>query len=100
MIAKYLPLLLCALLTLAVPAKTPALARPTETRPTPAPAPTASPDAFDGLPLGFEQNAGQADARVRFLAHGRGYTLLLTDREAVFSGLTMKFGRAASVRSE
>jgi Beta-propeller repeat len=37
------------------------------------------------LPLVFEQNLGQADSQVRFLARGSGYTLFLTDREAVMS---------------
>lgn len=30
-------------------------------------------------PLVFEANRGQADAGVRFVAHGSGYALLLTD---------------------
>lgn len=36
-------------------------------------------------PLRFEANRGQTDPRVRFLARGKGYTLFLTDTEAVFS---------------
>ena len=39
--------------------------------------------AYGGLPLSFEPNRGQTDARVKFLAHGRGYRLFLTPREAV-----------------
>jgi hypothetical protein len=39
-------------------------------------------DAYGKLPLSFEQNSGQTDPRVRFLAHGGGYTLFLTDQEA------------------
>jgi Cep192 domain 4/Beta-propeller repeat len=39
-------------------------------------------DAYGKLPLSFEQNSGQTDPRVRFLAHGSGYTLFLTDQEA------------------
>jgi len=39
-------------------------------------------DAYGKLPLSFEQNSGQSDPRVRFLAHGGGYTLFLTDQEA------------------
>jgi hypothetical protein len=35
------------------------------------------------LPLAFEVNRGQAGPRVRYLARGEGYRLLLTDREAV-----------------
>ncbi len=41
--------------------------------------------AYDALPLRFEPNFGQTDARVGFLAHGPGYTLYLTGDEAVFS---------------
>ena len=35
------------------------------------------------LPLSFEVNRGQTDRRVKFLAHGHGYTLFLTSDEAV-----------------
>jgi hypothetical protein len=35
--------------------------------------------------LGFEANQGQTDPRVKFLSRGAGYTLFLTDNEAVFS---------------
>jgi hypothetical protein len=37
------------------------------------------------LPLAFEPNVGQADAAVRFLARGSGYSLFLTDSEAVLA---------------
>ena len=33
---------------------------------------------YGKLPLSFEENRGQADARVKFLSQGNGYTLLLT----------------------
>src|SRR5437899_6471384 len=36
-------------------------------------------------PLSFEANQGQTDDQVQFLAHGQGYTLFLTAREAVFA---------------
>ncbi len=39
---------------------------------------------FGQLPLSFEPNVGQTDEQVKFLSRGRGYTLFLTDREAVF----------------
>lgn len=39
---------------------------------------------YGKLPLQFEPNEGQTDARVRFLSHGDGYTLFLTDAEAIF----------------
>jgi hypothetical protein len=45
---------------------------------------TASPKHFSN-PLAFEVNAGQTDARVKFLAHGQGYSLFLTNRDAVFA---------------
>lgn len=36
-----------------------------------------------GLPLQFEANHGQVDDQVKFLARGKGYTLLLTQTESV-----------------
>ena len=39
--------------------------------------------SYGKLPLTFEQNLGQTDSRVRFLAHGNGYALFLTGQEAV-----------------
>jgi hypothetical protein len=47
---------------------------------------------YGKLPLSFEANQGQTDARVRFLARG-GYTIFLTDNEAV---LTLKKSSVAS----
>src|SRR5205807_435954 len=41
--------------------------------------------SYGQLPLSFEANQGQTDRQVQFLAHGRGYSLFLTPREAVFS---------------
>ena len=41
---------------------------------------------YGKLPLSFEANQGQTDARVRFLARGGGYTVFLTDDEAVLGG--------------
>jgi len=43
--------------------------------------------SYGKLPLRFEANQGQTDVRVRFLARGGGYTIFLTDDEAV---LTLK----------
>lgn len=53
------------------------------------------------LPLSFEQNVGQANPGVRFLARGRGYSLLLAPTEAVVA-LATDLGRsnAATLRSE
>jgi hypothetical protein len=41
--------------------------------------------SYAKLPLSFEANGGQTDRRVKFLSRGRGYTLFLTDREAVLA---------------
>jgi Beta-propeller repeat/Abnormal spindle-like microcephaly-assoc'd, ASPM-SPD-2-Hydin len=38
--------------------------------------------AYGKLPLNFETNQGQTDARVDFLAHGNGYTVFLTRENA------------------
>jgi hypothetical protein len=37
------------------------------------------------LPLFFEANRGQADSQVRFMARGKGYTLLLTPTETILA---------------
>jgi hypothetical protein len=42
-------------------------------------------EKYGALPLAFEANEGQIDARVRFLSRGVGYTLLLTSDEALLS---------------
>src|SRR5437660_11527830 len=42
-------------------------------------------ESYGKLPLSFEANEGQTDARVRFLSRGAGYTLFLTSDEAVFA---------------
>jgi hypothetical protein len=41
--------------------------------------------SYGQLPLGFEPNVGQTDPQVQFLAHGKGYELFLTEREAVLA---------------
>ena len=41
--------------------------------------------AYGQLPLAFEPNEGQFDPAVRFLARGQGYSLFLTDNQAVFA---------------
>ena len=41
--------------------------------------------AYGKLPLSFELNRGQTDAKVKFLSRGRGYTLFLTPNEAVLA---------------
>src|SRR5437899_453391 len=47
--------------------------------------PRTAPGNYGQLPMSFEPNAGQTDARVQFLSRGKGYTLFLTDHEAVLS---------------
>jgi Beta-propeller repeat/Abnormal spindle-like microcephaly-assoc'd, ASPM-SPD-2-Hydin len=42
-------------------------------------------ESYGKLPLSFEANLGQTDARVKFLSRSSGYTLFLTGDEAVFS---------------
>jgi len=39
--------------------------------------------AYGKLPISFERNDGQFKQEVKYLAHGSGYTLFLTDHEAV-----------------
>ena len=41
--------------------------------------------AYNHLPLIFEENQGQTDSRVKFLARGSGYGLFLTAHEAVLA---------------
>jgi len=41
--------------------------------------------SYATLPLAFEQNQGQTDSQVKYVARGDGYTLFLTANDAVFS---------------
>jgi len=41
--------------------------------------------SYAALPLAFEQNQGQTDPQVKYLARRNGYTLFLTANDAVFS---------------
>jgi hypothetical protein len=41
--------------------------------------------SFAALPLAFEENKGQTDSQVEYMARGNGYTLFLTANDAVFS---------------
>jgi hypothetical protein len=43
----------------------------------------AAAETLAGIPLSFEPNHGQSDASVKFLSHGNGYSLFLTDSGAV-----------------
>jgi IPT/TIG domain/Beta-propeller repeat len=58
--------------------KAPALAAPALSPATPTSANLTS------SPIRFEENLGQSDPSVRFIARGAGYTLFLTPQEAVF----------------
>jgi hypothetical protein len=62
----------------APPATLPALAKPGAIRK------VGVDRAYGKLPLIFEANKGQTDGRVKFVSRSRGYTLFLTDSEAVF----------------
>lgn len=44
-----------------------------------------SPVRYASLPLAFEQNRGQTNSAVKFLARASGYALFLTEQEAVMS---------------
>src|SRR5580698_3446309 len=48
------------------------------------------------VPLYFEQNQGQTDGEVRFLAHAPGYTAFLTGRETVLQYRTGSPGKKDS----
>ena len=53
-------------------------------------------------PLIFEPNQGQTDSRVKYLSHGQGYTLFLTQQEAVLAlaGSPSKSDSSMSATSE
>lgn len=54
-------------------------------------------NAYGKLPMAFEPNQGQADPRVRYLSHGTGYGLFLTNQEAV---LTLQQRQAAGAKAD
>lgn len=51
------------------------------------------------LPLQFEANEGQADAEARFVAHGSGYNVFLTPREASLALSPQRPGQPPAVVS-
>jgi hypothetical protein len=53
--------------------------------------------AYGNLPLAFEENVGQSDARVKFLGHAPGYQLFLTGDSSVLA-LRSNEGRQAAMR--
>ncbi|HEX7154398.1 MAG TPA: SBBP repeat-containing protein [Thermoanaerobaculia bacterium] len=56
---------------------------------------TAGAAAYGRLPMHFEPNHGQTDARVRFVARGAGYAFFVTDSESV--AVLQKRGSAPAV---
>ncbi|HYO80594.1 MAG TPA: DUF4214 domain-containing protein [Bryobacteraceae bacterium] len=54
---------------------------------------------YGKLPLTFEENRGQTDARVRYISRGSGYTLFLTPEEALLQLTALDAKRAASTTS-
>lgn len=59
---------------------------------------------YGKLPINFEPNLGQTDEKVKFLARGHGYSLFLTDAEAVLTlekrGKTEKQTKRAVLRMQ
>jgi Bacterial Ig-like domain (group 3)/Beta-propeller repeat len=55
-------------------------------------------EGYGKLPLSFEANHGQADARVKFLSRTGGYTLFLTRDEAVLAWSGKKTKKTTSQR--
>lgn len=55
--------------------------------------------ALSRLPLQFEANEGQADAEARFVAHGSGYNVFLTPREATLALSPSRPGQPPAVVS-
>ena len=42
-------------------------------------------ERYGRIPMAFEANEGQSDQKVKFLSHGAGYSLFLTETEAVLA---------------
>jgi hypothetical protein len=57
-------------------------------------------DLFRKLPLGFEANAGQSDAHVRFLSRQGEYTLFLTNDQAIIASTKLPAAGAVGGRGE
>ena len=81
-------------------AATTAAAQPNApTAATPKQTPQLTKESYDGLPLSFEPNRGQAAAETKFLSRGTGYQLALKNDGAVLK-LRQRTQRAASARTE
>lgn len=103
-IASVVAIIAVALLALATPYRTPvkkAMAPHASTQVTSITQPQREQlqATFAALPLAFEQNAGQIDPQVKFTARANGYTLFLTNRDAVFSFRTKSSRGDAAQRS-
>ena len=59
--------------------------KPSKATGTGSPMNTRVADAYGKLPLAFEADQGQTDPQVKFVARGGGYTLFLTDAQAVLT---------------
>jgi len=57
---------------------------PADSAPTQKPG-RAAQTSYGKLPLAFEANQGQSDPRVKFLAHGPGYSVFLTSGQMVLA---------------
>lgn len=58
----------------------------TDRRTNPAPdKPAPASSGYGNMPLLFEANMGQTDSEAKFISRGKGYTLYLAEKEAVFS---------------
>jgi len=62
-------------------------------------------ELLDRLPLSFEPNRGQADTSVKYVAHGPGYTVSLTDQQALVrlkngAEFGMQFGKNKPTATE
>jgi hypothetical protein len=51
-------------------------------------------NTYGKLPMAFERNQGQTNPEVRYLSHGNGYELFLTNQEAVLTLQTPRSDRA------
>jgi hypothetical protein len=56
-------------------------------------------EQYGRLPLAFEQNLGQTDARVRYLARSSDHTLFLTAEGAVLRLPEVPFACAGAMRT-
>lgn len=56
--------------------------------------------SLSALPLAFEENQGQTDPQVKYMARGNGYTVFLTSNDTVFALNSSAPGARASGRQE